>query len=222
MNMDMDETEAAATHAAESPATESLPPTMGVAEQLAYSDYRWQDERAASYGWRTVFLRASGLLAVFIAGAAVIVGLWLTVGQQHSTSQQQLPTAASPVTALPTPVAAAATPPAPATVTVTKGETAPAGAPPEAQDGRQVFVICGDGSEGVVGGHTTCSFAENVRRAFYASGDSGDIVAFSPVTGERYEMSCSDGYLANFVDGTQRVATRCIGGDNDTAEVVLW
>ena len=38
-----------------------------------------------------------------------------------------------------------------------------------------VFMICPDGQEGVVGGHTTCAFAQNVRRAFYASGISATI-----------------------------------------------
>ena len=33
-----------------------------------------------------------------------------------------------------------------------------------------VFTICPSGHEGVVGGHTTCLFAENVQRAFWASG----------------------------------------------------
>jgi hypothetical protein len=73
-----------------------------------------------------------------------------------------------------------------------------------------------------VGGHTSCLFAENVRRAFYAASDGADIIAFSPVTGERYETVCSGGYRANFVDGSQRIATRCVGGDNDSAEVVIW
>lgn len=107
------------------------------------------------------------------------------------------------------------------TVTETK-TVAAAPAPAPAQGSSQTFVICGDGREGVVGGHTSCLFAENVRRAFYAADDGTDIIAFSPVTGERYEMACSAGYRARFVDGSQRIATRCVGGDNDSAEVVIW
>ena len=38
--------------------------------------------------------------------------------------------------------------------------------------------------------HTSCAFADNVRRAFYASGRSTEVVAYSPVTGERYIMDC--------------------------------
>jgi len=61
-----------------------------------------------------------------------------------------------------------------------------------------------------------------VLGAFFAANDGADIVAYSPVTGERYEMACSGGYRANFVDGSQRIATRCVGGDNGSAEVVIW
>lgn len=85
-----------------------------------------------------------------------------------------------------------------------------------------VFMVCPDGHEGVVGGHTTYAFAENVRRAFYASGMSDDIVAFSPATVDRYEMSCFGHYLARFTEGEEHIATHCVGGDNDSAEVVIW
>jgi hypothetical protein len=85
-----------------------------------------------------------------------------------------------------------------------------------------VFTICPSGYEGVVGGHTTCAFADNVRRVFYASGMSRDIIAYSPATGERYEMICVGGYRANFDTGGSLIATQCFGGDNDNAEVVVW
>lgn len=83
-----------------------------------------------------------------------------------------------------------------------------------------VFDMCPDGHEGVVGGHTTCDFAENVRSAFYASGELNNFVAYSPVTGERYEMSCQGEYPAYFTGGAVVNSTRCYGGDN--AEVVVW
>ncbi|WP_293003830.1 hypothetical protein [Mycobacterium sp.] len=82
--------------------------------------------------------------------------------------------------------------------------------------------MCGDGREGVVGGHTSCLFAQNVRRAFFGATDGTYVVAYSPVTGARYEMTCNSGYRAHFDDGSQRVATRCVGGDNDSAEAVIW
>jgi len=47
-----------------------------------------------------------------------------------------------------------------------------------------------------------------------------DVVAYSPVTGERYEMSCEAGYPAHFSNGAVVNSTRCFGGDN--AEVVIW
>lgn len=83
-----------------------------------------------------------------------------------------------------------------------------------------VFDMCPDGHEGVVGGHTSCAFAENVRRAFYASGMSNEFIAYSPVTGERYEMVCEGEYPAYFNNGEVLTSTRCYGGEN--AEVVIW
>ncbi len=83
-----------------------------------------------------------------------------------------------------------------------------------------VFEMCPDGREGVVGGHTSCDFAENVRSAYYASGESTNIVAYSPVTGERYEMTCEGSFPANFSNGQTLNSTRCYGGND--AEVVIW
>lgn len=83
-----------------------------------------------------------------------------------------------------------------------------------------VFDICPGGGEGVVGGHTTCAFADNVRSAFFASGGSPDFLAYSPVTGERYEMTCAGRYSAHFSDGQVLNSTHCYAGDD--AEVVIW
>jgi hypothetical protein len=83
-----------------------------------------------------------------------------------------------------------------------------------------VFEMCPDGHEGVVGGHTSCEFAENVRLAFFASGESHHFIAYSPVTGERYEMDCEGMYPAYFPDGAVVTSTRCYAGEN--AEVVVW
>ena len=35
-----------------------------------------------------------------------------------------------------------------------------------------VFDICPSGNEGVVGGHTSCAFADNVRQAIYTPSDT--------------------------------------------------
>lgn len=97
------------------------------------------------------------------------------------------------------------------------GQASSAVAPP---GGATVFSICPDGHEGVVGGHTSCAFAENVRRTFYASGMADTFTAFSPVTGDAYEMTCAGRYPAYFEDGSTMISTRCYGGNN--AEVVIW
>ena len=81
------------------------------------------------------------------------------------------------------------------------------------------FTVCPSGNAGVVGGHTSCAFAENVQRVFWASG-SDQFVAYSPVTGERYVMSCAGLYTAWFDTGAVRTTTHCYGGTN--AEVVVW
>jgi hypothetical protein len=83
-----------------------------------------------------------------------------------------------------------------------------------------VFTMCLSGNQGVVGGNTTCAFAENVQRAFYASGMANDFIAYSPVTGERYDVTCMGHYPAQFATGETRISTRCYAGDN--AEVVIW
>jgi hypothetical protein len=43
---------------------------------------------------------------------------------------------------------------------------------PGAAHADTMFEMCPDGREGIVGGHTTCDFADNVRRAYYDSGQS--------------------------------------------------
>jgi len=84
-----------------------------------------------------------------------------------------------------------------------------------------VFDMCPGGHEGVVGGHTTCDFADNVQSAFYACGMCHEFPAYSPVTGERYEMSCEGMYPARFSDGEVLKSTRCYTEASD-AEVVIW
>jgi hypothetical protein len=91
---------------------------------------------------------------------------------------------------------------------------------PAAYADATVFTMCPSGREGVIGGHTSCAFADNVRAAYYASGMMGDFIAWSPVTGERYEMICGGDYLAHFGDGTVLRSTRCFAGTN--ADVVIW
>lgn len=97
-----------------------------------------------------------------------------------------------------------------------QSRSAPAALPPNTD----IFNICPDGHEGVVGGHTSCAFAVNVRQAFYATGMSNHFTALSPITGDGYDITCVGRYTAYFDDGSTKVSTRCYGGDN--AEVVIW
>lgn len=72
----------------------------------------------------------------------------------------------------------------------------------------QADTICPDGREGVTG-PTTCAFARNVADAYWASGGAEYIVAYSPVTGDRYDMTCISSHPAV-----------CTGGDD--AEVTVY
>ncbi|MDD4868583.1 MAG: hypothetical protein PHQ28_16170 [Mycobacterium sp.] len=196
-----------------------------------------EDDYTTGASWGAVAQRASVIL-IGAAIAAVVVGLVIWLGLRvfdRSQPNESRPTGPSAVmtspaaalspsqpTDVPRPVAPVAppstvtvTPAPPATVTV---EAAP---PPDTAAGRtDVFVICPDGHEGVVGGHTSCAFAENVRRTFYATGMSNSFTAFSPVTGEGYEITCVGRYPAYFKDGSTKISTRCYGGND--AEVVIW
>jgi hypothetical protein len=170
----------------------------------------------------TMWLRLCvALTAVSVAG---LVALLLFVFHGRSVTTPAAPEVRThSTTQASAPVAQTAPEPAAAAPTVTETKTvAAAPLPPPDQSSSQTFAICGDGREGVVGGHTSCLFAENVRRAFFAADNGSDIVAYSPVTGELYELTCTAGYRARFNDGSQRVATRCLGGDSGSAEVVIW
>jgi hypothetical protein len=80
--------------------------------------------------------------------------------------------------------------------------------------------MCLSGNQGVVGENTTCAFAENVQRAFYASGMSNHFIAYSPATGGRYEVTCMGAATPPISSGETLISTRCYAGDN--AEVVIW
>jgi hypothetical protein len=82
------------------------------------------------------------------------------------------------------------------------------------------FTMCGDAREGVVGSHTTCAFAENVRKGFFLQNMPRQFTAFSPSTGQAYDMECGGLTPAHFVDGRTLNTVRCYGGDG--AVVVIW
>lgn len=214
--------------------TELVQPLIVSRSELAWSGE--DGDFGGDYSWGRAAERAS-IIVIACAAVAVALGLltWFLFHFYDQTKPTAVPEATRPATiapaALPTVTAAA-----PSTVTVTPPVPAPAtvtvqAAPPPApavksapvlppSGGTDVFTICPDGHEGVVGGHTSCAFAANVRQIFYASGMATNFTAFSPVTGDGYEMTCVGRYPAYFSDGSTKVSTRCYGGDN--AEVVIW
>lgn len=225
--------------------TTVIPPDLAATQARAYSDavpyddpdqpetqlayYEQPGGRLASWGL------AWGIAAAIVGVVALLaatVGLtaWALRPEPASSTALTQMVPALPMQAMVPPTVTAAPPPAvtvtaPPPVTVTQTAAA---APSRSSDsvalppsgGTDVFTICPDGHEGVVGGHTSCAFAENVRQTFYATGMSKQFTAFSPVTGDGYTMTCVGRYPAYFSDGSTKVSTRCYGGDN--AEVVIW
>ena len=66
--------------------------------------------------------------------------------------------------------------------------TGSGGAPPPPPS---ASASCGGGLS--VGPNTSCSFARNVRSAYFESGGSSRVTVYSPTTGRNYVMSCSGG-----------------------------
>jgi len=81
-----------------------------------------------------------------------------------------------------------------------------------------VFNICPSGHDGVMSGTpTTCAFADNVHDA-WLSQRGNPVIAYSPVTGQFYSMTCVPGQAT--VSGIHVDGWICLGGNN--AQVVLW
>jgi hypothetical protein len=81
------------------------------------------------------------------------------------------------------------------------------------------FDMCPDGHEGVVGGHTSCSFAQNVRSGYFLWGLHFN--ALSPAMGTWYVVDCDPTIRpAIFTGGASVNSVRCYAGDG--AEVVIW
>jgi hypothetical protein len=82
-----------------------------------------------------------------------------------------------------------------------------------------LFTMCPDGHEGVVGGHTSCLFAQNVRDGYFRWGTH--FRAYSPVTGEWYIVDCDPRWKsAYFEAGVVVSSINCYASSN--AEVVIW
>jgi hypothetical protein len=82
------------------------------------------------------------------------------------------------------------------------------------------FLVCPDGHSGIATTVTSCPFAENVRVAYLTQ--AGQVVeAYSPVTGQYYDMQCAPGFMATLSPSGRIVhSVRCVGGNN--AVVVLF
>lgn len=206
-------------------ATEIVPPVADAGLELAWSDD--DNDNAAGSSWGAAAERAS-IIVLAAAAVAVVIGLatWLAFylfDRPMRAPDAKTPTAiASGPTAAPPPstVTVTAAPPPPVPVEASPPAPRHDGGAPAPARGTDVFSICPDGHEGVVGGHTSCAFAASVRQSFYESGMSTTVYAYSPVTGDGYEMTCVGRYPAYFSDGSTKISTRCYGGDN--AEVVIW
>ncbi|GJO33251.1 hypothetical protein NJB1507_44810 [Mycobacterium marinum] len=225
MSPDDDESPDPPTATTDGEATTIAPPPTVVASELAWS--LDDDSTAATTtprSWRSVWTVAG----LGVLGAAAAAGVIAAIGVGKDTGSVQGapgPDTTEETALLPPPPAGAASPPsAPATVTVTPTPlptiTVEANPRPPPNGRTDIFTVCPDGHEGVVGGHTTCAFAQNVRSIFYATGMANTFTAFSPVTGKAYKMNCVGRYPAYFTDGSMMISTRCYGANN--AEVVIW
>jgi hypothetical protein len=223
----------ATTAGAADDATIVVPPPTEAATPHAWS-YEEPATVVLPRPWRSVWVMAGIGLLCGVVVAFAIFGVVALVSDGNGGKREtnpttpvlptaalsSLPTASPAGDAQPPPTVIAHPPPPTVTVTPPPTTVTAQAAPPPATGGNDVFTICPDGHEGVVGGHTTCAFAANVRHLFYATGMSNNFTAYSPVTGDGYEMTCVGRYPAYFSDGSTKTSTRCFGGDN--AQVVIW
>ena len=76
---------------------------------------------------------------------------------------------------------------------------------PNASAAIETFDVCPSGHSGVATADTSCAFADNVSRAWYSQ-PSSTVLAYSPVTGDAYWMTCA----ATATDYWYE-AKRCVG-----------
>ncbi|HEX8121748.1 MAG TPA: hypothetical protein VF549_10845 [Solirubrobacteraceae bacterium] len=81
-------------------------------------------------------------------------------------------------------------------------QTTPSSTPPPPPTAAGGSTACGGGL--TVGPNTSCPFARNVRDAYNESGGDSVVSVYSPVTGQRYTMTCSPA----------GALTACRGGNN--------
>jgi hypothetical protein len=197
-------------------------PTLA-AEGVAWSLEDAEEDHSRSR-WRNRLVWA--VLVTLLCAISIAVGGFSMELLAHRAQPPPVTVAAprpepTPTTT-PTPTAAPAPPPAPAqTVTVQAAPKPPVpqteSPEPPANGG---FVMCPSTRDGVASAVTSCAFADKVRRGFYDQGMPETVIAYSPVTGQVYEMHCFGPLLAHFTNGKTLKAVKCVGGDD--AEVVVW
>lgn len=90
---------------------------------------------------------------------------------------------------------------------------------PSAQ-ANEPFLTCPSGRSGVATTVTSCAFADNVRLSYFSQG-AGSVLAYSPTTGQMYDMWCTPGYVSTLSTWPWQVTSvRCVGGSD--AVVVFW
>jgi hypothetical protein len=197
--------------------TELLPPATqtGPTAPTAWSDYQEDKPVREGLSWKQVSLIAAAIFIPLTAVAVMIISSWLQQGKPPVVVEPQravtVPPAAPPApapAAVPPPVTVTAAPP----VTVTQ---IPRAAPPP----DETFLICPDGHTGVATNVTSCEFALNVHESYLSQGGP-TVIAYSPVTGETYEMVCHAGFTSHLSNGMTVNSVRCTGGND--AVVILW
>lgn len=187
------------------------------AAPTAWSDYTGEEPK--DLRWKRAWLIATAIFVPLIV-VAVIVGVWVNQLSKPSGAgepQKVITVAAQPAPPVVPPTVTVTAPP-PVTVT----QTAQAAPPPltvTAPPTQGTFLICPDGHTGVATSVTSCQFAVNVRYGYLRQGGP-TVIAYSPVTGETYEMQCHAGFTSHLSNGQTVDSVRCVGGND--AVVILW
>lgn len=78
------------------------------------------------------------------------------------------------------------------------------------------FTLCPSGISGVTTADTSCAFADNVSRAWYSQPGMA-VLAYSPVTGQLYTMTCVSTYTDWWPE-----AKRCIGANTHGVALIVY
>jgi hypothetical protein len=198
--------------------TELLPPATQ-AGPTAWSDFQEDKPVRDGLSWKQVCLIAAAIFVPLSAIAVMIVSSWLQPQGKPPVVTEPTRVVAVPPAAPPAPAAM----PPPVTVTVpppvTVTQAAPPPVPVAAPPPQETFIICPDGHTGVATSVTSCEFALNVHVGYLRQGGP-TVIAYSPVTGDTYEMECHAGFTSHLSNGMTVNSVRCVGGND--AVVILW